>query len=88
MSIDRERNRLYLPLDEMAEFHYSPDQWREGTENGDFCRLMQFQIERTKRLFDEGAALPSLVKGRLWIQLQICVPRREGDSSSDRANEF
>jgi phytoene synthase len=74
ISVDRENDRLYLPIDEMKKFSYSLDQWRDRVEDENFQKLMQFQIERTERLFDEGAALPGLVQGRLSYELKfVCM---------------
>jgi phytoene synthase len=74
ISVDRENDRLYLPTDEMKKFSYSLDQWRGGVEDENFQNLMQFQIERTEKLFEQGATLPGLVQGRLSYELKfVCL---------------
>lgn len=73
MSIDRERNRLYLPLDEMEACGYSVEDWQAGVENESFRQLMQLQVEKTRKMFERGKALPDFVKGRLSWELRLVI---------------
>ena len=49
-----ERGRIYLPLDELARFGVRQEQFAERRFDGNFQALMQFQIERAHRLYDEA----------------------------------
>jgi 15-cis-phytoene synthase len=57
---DARRDRIYLPLDELAQFGVSEIDIIHGHENDNVRRLLEFQVERAqqfyKRAFDE---LPS-----------------------------
>jgi len=44
---DARRNRIYLPLDELARHGVDVADLVQGRETGDFRRLMELQIERT-----------------------------------------
>src|SRR5206468_11006300 len=71
LNMDREKDRLYLPLEDMGRFRYSTDDWRNGTVNEEFRALMKFQIERTRAMFYRGAPLPSRVDKDLQLELRL-----------------
>jgi phytoene synthase len=54
---DVRRNRIYLPLDELARFNLSADDLIEGREDQRFEDLMAFQIERARSYFERALAL-------------------------------
>jgi phytoene synthase len=54
---DLQRDRIYLPLDELARFGYGEDDLRQGLANEPFRRLMAFQAERARRFFESGRRL-------------------------------
>jgi phytoene synthase len=55
---DARRDRVYLPLDDLAACGYSIDDLRAGTVNGAFHRLMELEIGRAEAFFGEAAELP------------------------------
>ena len=58
---DSERGRIYLPLEEMAEWGYTEADLMAGVVNDAFRGLMAFQAERARRYFDSGARLVPLL---------------------------
>jgi len=54
---DLQRDRIYLPLDELARFGYAEDDLREGVANDAFRRLMAFQAGRAGQYFESGRRL-------------------------------
>ena len=58
---DAQRGRIYVPLDEIASFGYSPEELRDGVINDAFRALMRHQIARARRHFDSGRRLLPLV---------------------------
>ena len=54
---DLQRDRIYLPLDELARFGYAEDDLREGVANDAFRRLMALQTERARHYFESGRRL-------------------------------
>jgi hydroxysqualene synthase len=71
VAIDIEKDRVYLPQDEMDRFGVSVDDLRERRFNGCYASLLRFQIVRTKELFERGRRLPDLVGGRLALELRL-----------------
>jgi 15-cis-phytoene synthase len=51
---DWRRGRLYLPLDELAEFGLSEDDVAQGQVDERWRGFMRFQIERNRRLYAEA----------------------------------
>ena len=57
---DARRGRIYLPLDELQQFGVSPEDILHRRETDAFHKLMQFQIERAQRYYQQAfAALPA-----------------------------
>jgi len=57
---DARRNRIYLPLHELAEYGVSADDITQGRETANFRKLMDFQIARANAYYDQAyAKLPA-----------------------------
>ena len=60
---DARRGRIYLPLDEMAQFGVHTNDILDARETPNFQKLMQYQIERAQRYYDQALAeLPDIDK--------------------------
>jgi hydroxysqualene synthase len=62
VQIDSRKNRIYLPLEDLASFGYSIDDLINYRFNDNFKNLMEFEVERTEQLFESGKPLITLVK--------------------------
>ena len=60
---DYSKGRIYLPQEDMDRFGYSEAELRNSIVNPSFVRLMRFEIQRTRELFERGAVLARLVSG-------------------------
>jgi phytoene synthase len=58
---DRDRGRIYLPLEDLARFRYSEKDLATGTVNEQFRELMRFEIARARQLYRDGA------QGICWL---------------------
>ncbi|MEE9199701.1 MAG: phytoene/squalene synthase family protein [Dehalococcoidia bacterium] len=58
---DSHRDRIYLPLDELARFDYPEESLRRGVLNEPFTELMRFQVARARRYFVMGRRLLPLL---------------------------
>lgn len=54
---DARRDRIYLPLDELARFGVDEADIRQGRMSEAFRRLMEFQYQRACGVYDEALAL-------------------------------
>jgi phytoene synthase len=58
---DARRNRIYLPLHELAEYGVTTDDITQARETEGFARLMEFQIARANGYYDQAfAKLPAI----------------------------
>jgi phytoene synthase len=51
---DAQRGRVYIPQEDLARFGLTDEDIMAGMMDDRYVRLMQFQVERTHRLYDEA----------------------------------
>lgn len=73
VAIDYKKDRIYIPQDELRKFHVSERQIASGDPVGPWWPLMQFQIERTRRLLQAGAPLGLALKGRIGLEMRSII---------------
>lgn len=68
---DLQRGRIYVPLDEMAEFGYSQEDLKGHVRNEAFQRLMRQQATRAQQFYDRGNEGTSLLhqNGRFAVEI-------------------
>lgn len=75
VAVDLDKDRIYLPQDDLARFSVTEADLHAGVEAGAasdaFRRLMRFQVERTQGLFDEGEGLMATLPGRLRYEIRL-----------------
>ena len=71
VSVDLERDRIYLPLEDLERFKYALDDLRAHRADGRWRELLGFEIARTRALFEQGKALPERVVPELRRQLRL-----------------
>jgi hydroxysqualene synthase len=71
VSVDLQKDRIYLPLEDLEEFDYSEHDLFNRTINDHFCSLMAFQVRRTAELFVEGKPLLTMVGKDLSRELNL-----------------
>lgn len=65
--------RIYLPLDEMAQFGVTEEQIAQGVSNDAWRTLMKFQVDRARALMQQGAPLGSILSGRIGIEMRMII---------------
>jgi len=71
VSVDLQKDRIYLPLEELEEFGYSEQDLFNQKMNDPFRNLMAFQVRRTADLFVNGKPLLSMVGKDLLVELKL-----------------
>jgi len=57
IEVDLRKERVYLPEEDITKFGYSYKELELKQENESFRSLVKFEVERTKKIFDEGKKL-------------------------------
>lgn len=81
VSRDFDKGRIYIPLEDMETFGYTEEELARREATDAFRRLMKFQVERARDLFERGLPLVDMVDDRL--KLDIALFSRGGMSVLD-----
>jgi squalene synthase HpnC len=73
VEIDIRKDRIYIPQDELRRFRVSEQQIVNGDPGGAWSLLMQFQIERARKLLQAGAPLGLILKGRIGLEMRSII---------------
>ena len=71
VALDRQKGRLYLPLEDLERFGYRREDLARGFVNDAFRRLMAFEVDRARRHFAAGAPLVDQVGSDLRLDLHL-----------------
>ena len=79
---DAERDRIYLPQEDLRRFRVSEDDLKQGVLNSNFRALMEFEVERAKYYYQRAANLMPLVHrtGRPTLTIMMKIYRGILDS--------
>lgn len=73
VAIDWQKNRVYIPQDDLAKFGVSEQQIADGKSDAAFQRLMAYECERAFKMLQAGSPLGRTLKGRLGLELRMIV---------------
>ena len=73
IAIDYDKNRIYMPQDELARYYISEMQIARNDNSGAWSPFMLMQIERTRKLLQAGAPLGKVLKGRIGLELRMII---------------
>lgn len=73
VSVDLQKGRIYLPENEMSNFHVNADEIQNMKSSENFRSLIKFQVNRARLLFKEGRDLLKYLPFRLKFQILVTV---------------
>jgi squalene synthase HpnC len=73
VAIDRKKDRIYIPLDDLASYGVDPAQLDRGLADQRWRALMAFEIARARALMLGGAPLAKRLPGRIGWELRLVV---------------
>ena len=82
---DLEKGRIYLPLEDLDRYDYTEADLEAGVVDERFRGLMSYQVDRTRKLFDEGLGLCGMVDTRAGLDIELF--NRCGSALLDRIEE-
>lgn len=71
VTVDLEKDRIYIPLSVMRKHGYTEEELREHRFNPAFRGVMQEIVEQARRLFYKGLPLPGMLDRRLAIDIDL-----------------
>lgn len=71
VSRDLDIGRIYLPREDRERFGYGESDLHARRFTPSFARLMEFEVGRARRLFEEGRPLADLLPGRLAVDVEL-----------------
>ena len=73
LKIDYKKGRIYLPEDEMAEFMIEKKVFELSENSFNLKELLKFNINRTRKMFEDGRGLLKYLKGRLKYEIKWTI---------------
>jgi phytoene/squalene synthetase len=73
VAIDWEKQRIYLPLEDLRRFNVNEHDIANENTNANWQELMLFQIKRTRELMLSGSPLCKRLPGRIGWELRLVV---------------
>ena len=70
VAVDLEKDRVYLPAEDLERFGVTIDELKTGSVSEDFRKMMKFEIDRARAFFLRGKPLCGAVGGRLGLELR------------------
>jgi len=71
VAVDYQKDRIYLPLDDMARFGYTEQDLKDHRHNEAFRNLMRHEVARTRELFERGRFVCDRVGRDLRFELHL-----------------
>ncbi|MDQ1815575.1 squalene synthase HpnC [Massilia sp. CCM 9210] len=73
VGIDRQKDRIYLPMEDLQRFGVAPAQLDQSRTDGNWRALMAFEVARARALMMSGAPLALRLPGRIGWELRLVV---------------
>lgn len=65
--------RIYLPLDEMAQYGVNEKQIAQGICDDEWRTLMKFQVDRARAMMLSGKPLGTILTGRIGLEMRMII---------------
>lgn len=86
--IDYQKGRIYYPLDEMEKFGVDENLFEMKQINDNLKRLIEFSVDRTQSLFNEGKPLLDYLSGRFRYEIAWTIKGGEEILRKIRGADF
>jgi phytoene synthase len=70
VAVDLDKDRIYLPAEDLSRLELTVDDLIQRRTSDRFKRLMQYEVTRTREMFESGKPLCTAVRGRLGLELR------------------
>ena len=73
VAVDWQKERIYLPQDDMAQFNVNEADLAAGRVTGEWRDLLRFEVARAREMIESGAPLAKRLPGRVGWELRLVV---------------
>lgn len=73
VAIDYQKNRIYLPQDDLKRFGISEQDIASGSASPAWQQMMLFQIERAQNMLNQGKPLGRVLRGRIGLEMRLII---------------
>ncbi|ASK28085.1 squalene synthase HpnC [Neisseria chenwenguii] len=73
VAVDWQKDRVYIPQDDLTRFNVSEAQISGGQADFAFQRLMAYECERAFQMLKGGSPLGKTLKGRIGFELRMII---------------
>lgn len=73
VEVDYRKDRIYLPLDELARYAISEAQIAAGDTGGNWRDFMDYQVARARNLLYAGMPLGRILRGRIGFEMRMII---------------
>ncbi len=73
VAVDWQKERIYLPQDDMAQFNINEADLAAGRVTGEWRDLLRFEVARAREMIESGAPLAKRLPGRVGWELRLVV---------------
>lgn len=71
VGVDLDKDRIYLPQDDRKKFGVTEANLFARKTDEAYRQLLQFQVDRTQKIFDQGELLTQKLRGKLRIEIRL-----------------
>lgn len=71
VSVDYDKDRIYLPLEDLRKFGVTEADIRNKNNSRQFSEMMSFEVQRAREWFDRGLPLAGRVNRELAIDIEL-----------------
>lgn len=65
--------RVYLPQDDLAEYHVGEAQIAAGSTDDNWRALMKFEVDRAREMMLTGRPLGTILTGRIGLEMRMII---------------
>lgn len=73
VSVDMQKDRVYIPLEDFSKFKTEKSILFSEQNTGELRQIIKFEVDRTKKMFIEGAKIIEFLTGRLKWQIKWTI---------------
>jgi phytoene synthase len=71
VSVDLTKDRIYMPQEDWLTFGVTEEMLKESRFTPEFKKCLEFQVNRTWKLFEQGRPLPKYLHGKLAWEIRL-----------------